>query len=144
MAYNTTTVNQTKWTMTVVNNATSSDTTTDNISSTLSSGAIKLPADMTFDKDDHWKVAAYVSLFFVSAVFNLTVLVTLLCNRRSCKSHVNRFIIHLCLADLVVTFIIIPLEVSYPLLLLTFYCACASSRIITIIIWLSIGLFLFI
>jgi hypothetical protein len=75
------------------------------------SNATALIPDSTFDREDELIVAAYVSLFILSATLNITVLITLLCNSRSAKSHVNRFIIHLCAADLVVTFITIPLEV---------------------------------
>lgn len=75
------------------------------------SNATALTPDSTFDREDAWIVAAYVSLFILSGTLNITVLITLLCNSRSAKSHVNRFIIHLCVADLVVTFITMPLEV---------------------------------
>lgn len=70
-----------------------------------------LPPDMMFDQVNKVTAISYLALFFVSATLNLTVLVTLLYNSRRDKSHVNRFIIHLCAADLVVTFITMPLEV---------------------------------
>jgi hypothetical protein len=81
------------------------------VTTSKSDNVTALTPEMTFDREDAWNVAAYVSLFILSATLNSTVLTTLLCNNRSAKSHVNRFIIHLCTADLVVTFITMPLEV---------------------------------
>ena len=68
-----------------------------------------LPPDMTFDEDNLMSVIVYCLLFLVAAVGNLTVFLTLFRNRHR-KSRVNLFIMHLSLADLIVTFIMLPLE----------------------------------
>lgn len=71
-----------------------------------------LPRDMTFNDDSVVAVAAYTCLFAVAACGNLTVFITLFRNRHV-KSRVNLFILHLSIADLIVTFIMLPLEISW-------------------------------
>lgn len=68
-----------------------------------------LPPDMTFDEDNLMSVIVYCLLFVAAAVGNLTVFLTLFRNRHR-KSRVNLFIMHLSVADLIVTFIMLPLE----------------------------------
>ena len=68
-----------------------------------------LPPDMTFDADNLMSVVVYCFLFVAAAVGNLTVFLTLFRNRHR-KSRVNLFIMHLSIADLIVTFIMLPLE----------------------------------
>ena len=76
--------------------------------------ALSLPGEMTFDSDNLVSVIAYSVLFAISAVGNLTVFITLFRNRRRHqKSRVNLFIMHLCLADLIVTFIMLPMETAW-------------------------------
>ena len=69
---------------------------------------------MKFNDDSLVSVVAYCVLFVISAVGNLTVFITLCCNRLR-KSHVTVFMLHLCIADLLVTFIMIPMEVGWHL-----------------------------
>ncbi|XP_049792592.1 adipokinetic hormone/corazonin-related peptide receptor variant I-like [Schistocerca nitens] len=57
-------------------------------------------------------VCVYCVLFAVAATGNLTVFVTLVRGRRYRKSRISLMIAHLAAADLVVTFIMMPLEVS--------------------------------
>lgn len=74
-------------------------------------GSRTLPPELQFSHVQRVKAIAYFCLFWVSATLNLMVIVTLLCNSRRAISHVNRFVIHLCVANLIVTFIMMPLEV---------------------------------
>lgn len=71
-----------------------------------------LPREMTFNDDNVMSVIAYACLFLFAASGNLTVLVTLLKSRRY-KSRVNTFIMHLSIADLIVAFIMLPLETAW-------------------------------
>ncbi|KAK3603111.1 hypothetical protein CHS0354_027896 [Potamilus streckersoni] len=68
-----------------------------------------LPKEMTFNDDNLVSVIAYSCLFFVAASGNLIVCITL-SRYRGIKSRVNMFIMHLAIADLIVAFIMLPLE----------------------------------
>ncbi|KAL0270660.1 UNVERIFIED_CONTAM: hypothetical protein PYX00_007998 [Menopon gallinae] len=56
-------------------------------------------------------IVAYCIMFVVAAAGNVTVLVTLLRVQR--KSRVNLLLLHLTIADLIVTFFMIPMEVMW-------------------------------
>lgn len=56
-------------------------------------------------------VIVYCVLFLIAAVGNLTVFITLFKSRRR-KSRISLMISHLAIADLMVTFVMMPLEVS--------------------------------
>ena len=71
-----------------------------------------LPKQMTFNDDSLVSVIAYSTLFVIAAFGNLTVFITLFRNRHR-KSRVNMFIMHLSIADLIVTFIMLPLETAW-------------------------------
>lgn len=74
--------------------------------------ATELPASLGFDQNAMKDIIAYSVLFVIAAVGNLTVFFTLFRNRHW-KSRVNLMIMHLAAADLMVTFIMIPLEVGW-------------------------------
>lgn len=57
-------------------------------------------------------IIVYCILFVVTAAGNLSVVITLFRSRRHRKSRVSLMICHLAVADLMVAFIMIPLEVS--------------------------------
>jgi hypothetical protein len=58
----------------------------------------------------------YSIIFVFSSIFNLAVVVYLCCKRNVYrKSTTNRFILHLTIADLMITFLTIPLEVGWKL-----------------------------
>ncbi|KAJ8304010.1 hypothetical protein KUTeg_017593 [Tegillarca granosa] len=76
------------------------------------SGMDVLPREMTFNDDSVLSVIAYCCLFVVAASGNLMVLITLFRTRRI-KSRVNLFIMHLSIADLIVAFIMLPLETAW-------------------------------
>ncbi len=57
-------------------------------------------------------VIALIILFALSAVGNVTVFLTLVTSR-SRKTRISIIILHLTIADLLVTFILIPTEVTF-------------------------------
>ncbi|XP_025077149.1 gonadotropin-releasing hormone II receptor-like isoform X2 [Pomacea canaliculata] len=71
-----------------------------------------LPKELYFNDDSAVSVIAYSCLFLVAACGNLTVFITLFRNR-NVKSRVNMFIMHLAIADLLVTFMMMPLEIAW-------------------------------
>lgn len=72
----------------------------------------KIPREMAFNADNLVSVITYCVLFVIAAAANLTVFVILVRNRRR-KSRVNLIIMHLALADLLVTFIMLPMEIAW-------------------------------
>ena len=78
----------------------------------ISSQPPPMPREMTFSSDNMMSVIAYCCLFVIAAIGNLTVLITLFRTRRR-KSRVNCFIMHLAMADLIVTFVMLPLETAW-------------------------------
>ncbi|KAI0232932.1 Gonadotropin-releasing hormone II receptor, partial [Lamellibrachia satsuma] len=73
-----------------------------------------LPREMTFTDDNLVSVVAYALLFVIAAFGNLSVFVAMFRSRRR-RSRVNLFIMHLCVADLIVTFVVMPLEITWQL-----------------------------
>ena len=76
--------------------------------------AFSLPQEMTFNEESLVSVVSYSVLFIIGALGNLTVFITLFRNRHR-RSRVNRFIMHLSVADLIVTFLMMPLEIGWHL-----------------------------
>ena len=79
---------------------------------TVPGGPVPLPRELTFTSDSLISVIAYSVLFVIATVGNLTVFVTLFRNRRR-RSRVNLFIMHLSIADMIVTFIMLPEEIAW-------------------------------
>ncbi len=71
-----------------------------------------LPSELTFSDNSVFSIVAYSLMFVVAAVGNLTVFVVLFRSRRR-RSRVNLYMMHLAVADLIVTFVMIPVEVSW-------------------------------
>nr|QHC34064.1 gonadotropin releasing hormone receptor 1/adipokinetic hormone receptor 1 [Platynereis dumerilii] len=71
-----------------------------------------IPREMTFNDDSLVSVITYTILFFIAAVGNLMVFIALFRNRHR-RSRVNLFIMHLAIADLMVTFIMLPNEIGW-------------------------------
>lgn len=65
----------------------------------------------TLNKNALTVIIVYCILFVIAAIGNLTVFITLFRSRRR-KSRISLMISHLAIADLLVTFVMIPLEVS--------------------------------
>ncbi|XP_049785180.1 adipokinetic hormone/corazonin-related peptide receptor variant I isoform X2 [Schistocerca cancellata] len=70
-----------------------------------------LPEDMKFNDGHVVSIATYSVLMVVSAAGNLTVLFIIL--RRRARSRVNHMLMHLAIADLLVTFLMMPLEIGW-------------------------------
>ena len=70
------------------------------------------PPELTFNADSLISVITYSILFFIAATGNLTVFIILLKNRRR-RSRVNLFIMHLSVADMIVTFLMMPMEIAW-------------------------------
>ena len=84
-----------------------------NVTETIMATATPMvPRDLFFNDDTMVSVIAYSILFFVAAFGNLTVFITLFRNRHR-KSRVNLFIMHLSIADMIVTFVMIPMEIGW-------------------------------
>lgn len=73
---------------------------------------IGLPDEMKFGEHNIITIVAYSILFVVAASGNLTVFITLFRNRGA-KARVNLYIMHLATADLIVTFMMMPLEIVW-------------------------------
>ncbi|XP_034246723.1 gonadotropin-releasing hormone II receptor-like, partial [Thrips palmi] len=68
---------------------------------------------MKFNDGHVVAVACYPFLMIVSAVGNITVLVILLRRRKRNRSRINNMLLHLSIADLLVTFLMMPLEIAW-------------------------------
>ncbi|XP_023209719.1 gonadotropin-releasing hormone receptor-like, partial [Centruroides sculpturatus] len=79
---------------------------------TLNYSLQELPHYLTFNEDSVKELVIYSFLFVVAAAGNLPVFITLLRNRHR-KSRIKLMLMHLAIADLIVTFIMIPLEISW-------------------------------
>jgi gonadotropin-releasing hormone receptor len=84
--------------------------TTDKIPLQLSNSSQEFPTEI-FDSSKR-DIIIYSILFVISAVGNITVFTSLLRNRNR-KLRINLLIFNLAIADLIVTFIMIPLEVGW-------------------------------
>ena len=71
-----------------------------------------VPPELTFNADSLISVITYSILFFIAATGNLTVFIILVKNRRR-RSRVNLFIMHLSVADMIVTFLMMPMEIGW-------------------------------
>lgn len=69
-----------------------------------------MPKELIFSGDSLLSVISYLILFIISAIGNLLVLI-IFCKQR--HSRFNIFIMHLCFADLIVTFIMLPMEIGW-------------------------------
>ncbi|KAG8229436.1 hypothetical protein J437_LFUL000958 [Ladona fulva] len=73
-----------------------------------------LPVDMVFNEGHLIAIAVYSTLMVVSAVGNVTVLITILRRSNGKRlTRVNLMLFHLAIADLLVTFLLMPLEIGW-------------------------------
>jgi gonadotropin-releasing hormone receptor len=71
---------------------------------------------MKLTQSNQLTVVVYSILFVFSSVFNLKIIYFLCCKKNvSNKSQMNRFMFHLTVADLMITFLTIPLEIGWKL-----------------------------
>lgn len=73
-----------------------------------------LHEELTFNTQSLVQVIIYCVIFIIAASGNVPVFVTLLRNRHR-KSRIKLMIMHLAIADLIVTFVMIPLEIAWRL-----------------------------
>ncbi|KAL1117559.1 hypothetical protein AAG570_003874 [Ranatra chinensis] len=85
--------------------------TNDTVNGSTAGGGLSAPE---FNGNAVAVIAVYSVLFVISAVGNLTVFTTLIRGRHR-KSRITLMITHLAVADLFVTFFMIPLEISWRL-----------------------------
>ncbi|KAK3932547.1 Gonadotropin-releasing hormone II receptor [Frankliniella fusca] len=73
----------------------------------------ELPLDMQFNGGHMVSIVFYPILMVISAVGNITVFVILLRRRKKGRSRINNMLLHLSIADLLVTFLMMPLETAW-------------------------------
>lgn len=64
----------------------------------------QLPIDMRFNEGHMLSIIAYSILMFISAIGNITVLTLIIQRRRKAKSRINLMLMHLAIADLLVSY----------------------------------------
>lgn len=69
--------------------------------------------DMKLTRTNIITISVYSVMFVLSSVFNLTILVMLKKNKFREQFRINKFILNLIIADLIITFITIPLEIGW-------------------------------
>ncbi|GFQ66121.1 gonadotropin-releasing hormone II receptor [Trichonephila clavata] len=84
--------------------------TNNSYNGSLSIGYQELSYYFFSNQDSFCEVALYSLMFVVAAIGNMTVFVTLIRYRHR-KSRMNLMILHVAIADLIVTFIMTPLEI---------------------------------
>ncbi|KAH9369816.1 hypothetical protein HPB48_019149 [Haemaphysalis longicornis] len=72
------------------------------------------PEEFTFTRKSLVQVIVYTLLFAAAAAGNVPVLLSLV-GKRARKSRIKLMMMHLAIADLIVTFVMIPLEVAWRL-----------------------------
>ncbi|XP_013793742.1 gonadotropin-releasing hormone receptor-like, partial [Limulus polyphemus] len=73
---------------------------------------VEIPYGLTFNNNSLREVILYTCLFMIAAGGNLPVFVSLFRNRQR-KSRIKLMILHLTIADMIVTFFMIPLEIFW-------------------------------
>ncbi|XP_043255061.1 gonadotropin-releasing hormone II receptor [Colletes gigas] len=84
-------------------------------SRTNNSNNVELPIDMRFNEGHVVSIIIYSALMIVSAVGNTTVLVLIMRRKRASKSRIHIMLMHLAIADLLVTFLMMPLEIGWAI-----------------------------
>ena len=74
----------------------------------------EIPRSLRFNDDYPFGVVAYSAMIFLSAVGNIAVLVALVRNRHR-MSGIDVFVLHLAVADLLVAFITMPVEIAWSI-----------------------------
>ncbi|KAG7203148.1 hypothetical protein KM043_010268 [Ampulex compressa] len=79
------------------------------------SSQFELPIDMRFNQGHVVSIVTYSVLMAISAVGNTTVLVLILRRKRTSKSRIHTMLMHLAIADMLVTFLMMPLEIAWSI-----------------------------
>ncbi|XP_026671787.1 gonadotropin-releasing hormone II receptor-like isoform X3 [Ceratina calcarata] len=77
------------------------------------SNEIELPIDMRFNEGHVVSIVIYSVLMIISAAGNTTVLVLIAHRKLVSKSRIHTMLMHLAIADLLVTFLMMPLEIVW-------------------------------
>nr|XP_023017132.1 gonadotropin-releasing hormone II receptor [Leptinotarsa decemlineata] len=72
-----------------------------------------LPINMQFNDGHRLSITVYSILMVFSAIANITVLVLIVKRRRKNPSRINVMLTHLSIADLLVTFLMMPMEIGW-------------------------------
>lgn len=72
-----------------------------------------LPIDMQFNDGHRLSIGVYSVLMVISAIGNITVLSLLLKRRSKTHTRIDMMLTHLAIADLLVTFLMMPLEIAW-------------------------------
>ncbi|XP_003690609.1 gonadotropin-releasing hormone II receptor [Apis florea] len=75
----------------------------------------ELPIDMRFNEGHIVSIIFYSVLMIISAIGNTTVLILITCRKRVSKSRIHIMLMHLAIADLLVTFLMMPLEIGWAI-----------------------------
>ncbi|CAK9824124.1 Adipokinetic hormone/corazonin-related peptide receptor variant I [Anthophora retusa] len=86
-----------------------------NCSGVNNSNDENLPIDMRFNEGHVVSIVIYSILMVVSAIGNTTVLLLIINRKRASKSRIHTMLMHLAIADLLVTFLIMPLEIGWAI-----------------------------
>ncbi|XP_020299533.1 gonadotropin-releasing hormone II receptor isoform X3 [Pseudomyrmex gracilis] len=73
----------------------------------------ELPDNLRFNDGHLVTIITYSILMAISAAGNITVLITTLIKKRKSKSRITTLVMHLAIADLLVTFLMMPLEIAW-------------------------------
>ncbi|XP_055305439.1 adipokinetic hormone/corazonin-related peptide receptor variant I isoform X2 [Sitodiplosis mosellana] len=73
----------------------------------------EMPLDMVFNDGHLLSIVVYSILMVLSSIGNITVLVLLIKRRLKRPSRIDTMLTHLAIADLLVTFIMMPLEIGW-------------------------------
>ena len=73
----------------------------------------ELPLDMQFNSGHVISIVGYSFLFVISSICNCSVMLILIRRYKKTKSRVNLLLIHLAIADLLVTFLYMPTEIGW-------------------------------
>lgn len=72
-----------------------------------------MPLDMQYNEGHKLQVIGYSVLMIISAICNITVLTLLIKRRIKSHSRIDMMLMHLAIADLLVTFLMMPLEIAW-------------------------------
>ncbi|XP_011637381.1 gonadotropin-releasing hormone II receptor isoform X1 [Pogonomyrmex barbatus] len=73
----------------------------------------ELPIDMRFNDGHIVTIVTYSILMVISAAGNISVLIMTIIKKRKSKSRIQNLVMHLSIADLFVTFLMMPLEIGW-------------------------------
>ncbi|XP_008556953.1 adipokinetic hormone/corazonin-related peptide receptor variant I [Microplitis demolitor] len=73
----------------------------------------ELPIDMQFNEGHLLSIVTYSILMVISIAGNTTVLVLIIERRKTNQSRINTLLLHLAIADLLVTLLMMPLEIGW-------------------------------